>query len=339
MPELRQDPIVNRWVIIAPDRAKRPIELAEAVEPTSSAFDPFAEGNEASTPPETLAFRNPGSAANGPGWRVRVVRNKFPALKLLNELDPQSNGLHERMNGLGIHEVIIECPHDEANLSRLSAENIREVLTAFQSRMIDLKEDHRLVHVTIFKNKGVHAGASLSHSHSQLMATPVVPMAIQEQMNGALEFFQKNGKSVFQELVLQEIATGSRMVLDATGFVAFCPYASRFPYETWILPKQQNSHFEQTSLHELEELGQVLKTVLQKLEWALDDPPYNFVIHTAPLHETFLPHFRWHLEILPRLTRIAGFELGSGFYINPVPPEEAALTLRNTVSQAEREHG
>ena len=328
MPELRKDPIVQRWVVMAPDRAKRPSDVKDDPKFVEGEFDPFAEGNESATPPEIMAYRNYGSQPNEPGWRVRVVPNKFPALQIEGNLEKRGDGIYDRMNGIGAHEVIIECPHGETNMSRLSVDNIREVLWVYHDRLVDLKRDRRLVHALIFKNKGALAGASLQHSHSQLMATSVVPITIYEEMSGALEFFNYRGRSIFDDMIQQELAHGSRIVLDTPHFVVFCPFASRFPFETWILPKQQSSHFENITRQAIEELGTVLKTILRKLELALDDPPYNYVIHTAPFNQPELPHFLWHMELFPRITRVAGFEWGSGFYINPVLPEEAAAFLR-----------
>lgn len=329
MPELRKDPIVQRWVVMAPDRAKRPSDVKDDPKSVEGEFDPFAEGNEAATPPEIMAYRNYGSQPNGPGWRVRVVPNKFPALQIEGNLEKRGDGIYDMMNGIGAHEVIVECPHGETNMSRLSVDNIREVLWVYHDRLVDLKRDRRLVHALIFKNKGALAGASLQHSHSQLMATSVVPITIYEEISGALEFFNYRGRSIFDDMIQQELAHGKRVVLDTPHFVVFCPFASRFPFETWILPKQQSSHFENITRQAIEELGTVLKTVLRKLELALDDPPYNYVIHTAPFNQPELPHFLWHMELFPRITRVAGFEWGSGFYINPVLPEEAAAFLRD----------
>ena len=329
MPELRKDPIVQRWVVMAPDRAKRPSDVQDEPRSVEGEFDPFAEGNEAATPPEIMAYRNYGSQPNGPGWRVRVVPNKFPALQVEGNLEKRGDGIYDLMNGIGAHEVIIECPHGETNMSRLSVDNIREVLWVYHDRLVDLKRDRRLVHALNFKNKGSLSGASLQHCHSQLMATSVVPISIWEEINGALEFFNYRGRSIFDDMIQQELATGTRIVLETANFVVFCPFASRFPFETWILPKQQSSHFENVTRQSIEELGTVLKTVLRKLELALDDPPYNYVIHTAPFNQPELPHFLWHVELFPRITRVAGFEWGSGFYINTVMPEQAAEFLRN----------
>jgi len=329
MPELRKDPIVQRWVVMAPDRAKRPSDVEDEPRIVEGEFDPFAEGNESATPPEIMAYRNFGSQPNGPGWRVRVVPNKFPALQIEGNLEKRGDGIYDMMNGIGAHEVIIECPHGETNMSRLSVDNIREVLWVYHDRIVDLKRDRRLVHALIFKNKGTLAGASLQHSHSQLIATSVVPISIWEEITGALEFFNYRGRCIFEDMIQQELATGTRVVLDSPNFLVFCPFASRFPFETWILPKQQSSHFENITKQAIEELGTVLRTVLRKLELALDDPPYNYVIHTAPFNQPELPHYLWHMELFPRITRVAGFEWGSGFYINPVPPEQAAEFLRD----------
>ena len=336
MPELRKDPIVGRWVIIAPDRAKRPEDFTHEFKTAPDRFDPFCEGNEDATPPEILAYREPGCEPNGPGWRVRVVPNKFPALQIEGDLDKRGEGMYDVMNGVGAHEVVIECPHRETNMSRLSVENIHEILWAYRDRLVDLKRDPRLVHGLIFKNKGAAAGASLEHSHSQLIVSSVVPISVWEEITGSLEYYNYRGRCIFDDMIQQELANGSRIVLDTPGFVVFCPFASRFPFETWIVPKQHSSHYENIPRQGIEELGMVLKTALCKLEMALDDPPYNYVIHTAPFDANELPHYRWHFEIFPRLTRVAGFEWGSGFYINPVLPEEAAEFLRNVEVDIER---
>ena len=332
MPDLRKDQIVGRWVIIATDRAKRPHDFTREKErsTTSTGFDPFLEGNENATPSEILAYREAGTDRDKPGWRVRVVPNKFPALQVEGQLSKRGDGIYDLMNGIGAHEVIIECPHYEESMARLTLDNIREVMWVYRDRMVDLKKDRRLVHGLVFKNKGALAGATIDHSHSQLIVTPVVPINVWEEMEGALGFYNYRGRCIFCDMIQQELATGSRIVLDLPNFVVFCPFASRFPFETWILPKQHSSHFENIQRQQVEELGLVLKTVLCKLELALDDPPYNYIIHTAPFDTQELQHYHWHIEIMPRLTRVAGFEWGSGFYINPVLPEQAAAFLRDT---------
>jgi UDPglucose--hexose-1-phosphate uridylyltransferase len=215
-------------------------------------------------------------------------------------------------------------------MSNLSEDNIREVLWVYRDRLVDLKKDPRLVYGMLFKNVGVLAGASLEHSHSQLIVTPIVPINVWEEMSGAQEFFDYRGRCIYCDMIHQELAAEKRVVTDTPNFVSFAPYASRFPFETWILPKAHNSHYENIQKNEIEELGTLLKTMLMKLETALDRPAYNYIIHTSPFDARELPHYHWHIEIIPRLTRVAGFEWGTGFYINAVAPEEAAAFLRDT---------
>jgi len=327
MAELRKDPIVGRWVIIAPERLTRP-QPGTPPGLTPPDYDPFLEGHEEATPPEILAYRNAGSHPNGPGWRVRVVPNKFPALRVEGDLHKRGDGIYDMMNGVGAHEVIIECPHYETNMSRISVDLIREVLWVYRDRLVDLKRDPRLAHGLIFKNSGAAAGASVAHAHSQLIVTPIVPIAIREELDGSEAFYRYRGRCLFDDMVQQEMAHESRVVMNTPKYLVICPYASRFPFETWILPKQHSSHFENVTRPCIEELGVVLKQTLRTLELALDDPAYNYVLHTAPFGVQDLPHFCWHIEIYPRLTGIAGFESGSGFYINTVAPEEAASYLR-----------
>jgi UDPglucose--hexose-1-phosphate uridylyltransferase len=329
MPELRKDPIVGRWVIIATDRAKRPVAPKTEPLPPGS-FCPFCEGNEIHTPHEILAYRERATRPDEKGWRVRVVPNKFPALQIEGALEKRGDGIYDRMNGVGAHEVILECPFHEISIANLSEENIREILWVYRDRLIDLKKDPRLVYGMVFKNVGAAAGASLEHSHSQLIVTPIVPINVWEEMSGSLEFFNYRGRCIYCDMVHQELGAGKRIVLDAPNFVSFCPYASRFPFETWILPKNHNSHYENIQKNEVDELGTVLKTILKKLETALDNPAYNYIIHTSPFDTQLLPHYHWHMEIIPRLTRVAGFEWGTGFYINPVPPEQGAQFLHDT---------
>lgn len=330
MSDLRKDPIVGCWVIIAPNRAKRPEDFKQNFDAVSHEFCPFCAGHEDTTPNEILAYRQPGSTADDENWRVRVVPNKFPALVVEGELNKQGEGIYDKMNGIGAHEVIIESPKHITSITELELGNIREVLWVYRDRLVDLKRDPRLVHGLIFKNKGTLAGASLEHSHSQLIATPVVPITIWEEMTGALEFYNYRGRCIYCDIIQQEISLGKRVVMDTPNFLVICPYASRFPFETWILPKQHSSQYENIPHQSIEELGTVIKTVLSKLELALDNPPYNYVIHTAPFDNHELPHYHWHLEIFPRITRVAGFEWGTGFYINSVPPEDAASFLRDT---------
>jgi len=330
MPELRKDPIVGRWVIIATERAKRPKELRGTPRETSQDYCPFCEGHEDKTPPEIIAYRDRNTRPNSPGWHVRVVPNKSPALQIEGHLNKRGDGIYDKMQGIGAHEIIIETPRHETTIAKLSAEEVREVLWAYRDRLVDLKKDQRMVYGMLFKNVGARAGAMVEHTHSQLIVTPIVPVSVWEEMSGSLEFFNYRGRCIFCDMIQQELATESRIVLDTPNLTAFCPFASRFPFETWILPKSHSSHFENIQKVGIEELGTMLKTILMKLESALDIPPYNYVVHTAPFDTQELPHYHWHIEVIPRLTQVAGFEWWTGFYINPVPPESAAAFLRET---------
>ena len=329
MPELRKDPILGRWVIIAPERLTRPQPLHHAPVEPSAEFDPFLEGNEDATSPEIFAYREPGTQANGPGWRVRVIANKFPALRVEEDLQKRGDGIYDMISGVGAHEVVIECPHFETSMARLPIAAIREVLWAYRDRLVDLKRDARLVHALIFKNKGAAAGATLAHSHSQLVVSPIVPITIRDELAGAEEFYRYRGRNIFSDMIQQELAEESRVIIDSPGYLVMCPYASRFPFETWIIPKHHVSHYEEATRPDIDELGDVLQQALRKLELVLDDPAYNYVLHTAPFDVKDLPHYTWHMEIYPRITGTAGFEWGSGFFINAVSPEMAAETLRD----------
>jgi len=335
MSDLRKDPIVGRWVIVAKSRAKRPHDFNGGTAlRADSKFCPFCAGHEAMTPPEILAYREAGSLPGGEGWRVRVVPNKFPALEIEGDLNNRGEGMYDMMRGVGAHEVIIESPRHVVSTADLTEENLREVFWVYRDRLLDLKKDRRLVFGMIFKNVGEAAGASLEHTHSQLIVTPIVPINVAEEIAGSLEFFNFRGRCVFCDMIHQELAGEQRIVVDTPGFVAFCPFAARFPFETWIVPKIHSSHYENIQRHSADELARVIKRVLEKIEVALDRPAYNYIIHTAPFDTQELGHYHWHIEIIPRLTKTAGFEWGTGFYINPVPPEDAAAFLREVESPA-----
>ena len=329
MSELRKDPIVGRWVIIATGRAQRPSDFATPPEESWTTFCPFCEGNEDRTPKEILAYRPETTPANSPGWSVRVVPNRFPALQVEGDLDARGVGMYDMMNGVGAHEVFIECPQHVLSPTEYSAEHFSEVIRSYKERMLDLRRDKRLLFGMLFKNVGKLAGASLEHSHSQLIALPVVPKRIREEETGAYRFFDYRGRCVYCDMIRQEIGSGERVVTHMDAFIAFVPYASRFPFEVWVLPKEHQSHFEFISDDERKELAHCLRSVLLKLERALAKPPYNYIVHTAPFDQPPLRHYHWHIEIIPRLTRTAGFEWGTGFYINPVLPEDAARFLQD----------
>ncbi len=328
MPELRKDPITGRWIIIATERAKRPTDFITEDQPVKASFCPFCEGNEDKTPPEIFALRTHGTLPNTKGWQVRVVPNKFPALRIEGALDKRGEGIYDKMNGIGAHEVLIETPDHEISLTALDNGHIQNVIRVYRDRLLDLKKDKRFRYGMLFKNVGVAAGASLEHTHSQLIATPVVPKAVLEEMRGSEAFFNYRGRCIYCDMIQQEIETEERLVINTNSFVSFQPYAPRFPFETWVLPKNHSSHFEKLSEAEVADLADILKNSLLKIEKALDYPPYNYVLHTGPFDRSDIPYYHWHIEIIPRLTKVAGFEWGTDFYINPVPPEDSAQFLR-----------
>jgi UDPglucose--hexose-1-phosphate uridylyltransferase len=329
LPELRKDPITGRWVIIATERAKRPSDFVrDKVQIRGTGFCPFCYGNESKTPPEIIAYRSDGSARNMPGWTLRVVPNKFPALGIEGFLNRQGEGLYDKMNGIGAHEVIIETPDHQKTLAMLSPRQIEDVLWAYRDRILDLKKDKRFKYIMIFKNHGEAAGASLEHTHSQLIALPVVPKQVREEADGARAYFNFKERCIFCDIIRQESESGTRVIADSPAFIAIAPFAPRFPFEIWIIPKVHQSAFEDSQKQEFEQLAVILKDMLMRLDKVLDYPAYNYIIHTSPIPETPSEHYHWHLEIMPSLTKIAGFEWGTGFHINPTPPEESARFLR-----------
>ena len=331
MPELRKDPVVGRWVIISTERSRRPTNFSPASPQRASGFCPFCPGSEDKTPPEVYAVRANGEGPNGPGWSVRVVPNKFPALQIEGSLDRRGEGLYDKMNGVGAHEVVIESPVHDQDLADLPIEHIEQVLAAYRARVLDLHRDRRFRYVLIFKNHGDQAGATLEHTHTQLIATPIIPKSIQEELEGARRYYELKERCVFCDIVQQETAegVGRRLVSMNDRFLALEPFAPRFPFETWILPRRHDASFEVLERpEELRDMAWMLKDTLTRLNRALHRPPFNFVLHTSPVSDQELEYYHWHIEILPKLTRVAGFEIGSGFYINPTPPEDAAQYLR-----------
>ncbi|MBF0433500.1 MAG: galactose-1-phosphate uridylyltransferase [Fibrobacteria bacterium] len=335
MPEFRRDPVIGRWVIISSERGKRPYDFISQPEEVKKAGCPFCGGFESKTPPEVFAYRDPGTDPNTEGWQVRVVENKFPALVNTGDADKNETGLYQSMNGIGAHEIFIETPEHAMEIDDLPVEHVGLIFKAYRERMLFNQEDPRLRYVLIFKNVGQKAGASLSHSHSQLVATPMIPKRIQEEMNGARDYFYKEHSCVFCDIVSRELEAKERVVWQTENFVAICPYASRFPFEMWVLPKYHSAHYYQSTDAQLAELGELCQYVLGKLSKALKKPQYNYMLHTAPVRyreegygNAVEKDFHWHLEIIPRLTHVAGFEWGTGFYINPTSPEMSAQFLR-----------
>lgn len=346
MPELRKDPLIGRWVIIATERAKRPIDFIVSHDSgTPQQECPFCEGKEADTPKEILAVRRPGTAPDQPGWSLRVVPSIKPVLRIEGQLNRRANGIYDVMDGVGAHEVIVETSQHISNSADLPVEQIRMAFRAAMTRISDLERDPRFRYVLWFKNYGEVAGAGrIPHARSQLIATPVTPLRVKEELLGARRYFEDKERCLICDLLKQEREAKTRIALESTHLVALCPFASRFPFEVWLVPKRHHCDFARMRDDELLDLASVFKQTLSRLKTVLEDPPYNALLHTAPFRhqrgraghwKSLEDDYHWHIELIPRLTRVAGFERGSGFYINPTPPEEAAVYLREALTGPE----
>lgn len=328
MPEYRKDPITNRWVIISSERSNRPIEKSISMT-TESDFCPFDIGNEYLTPPEIIAFKPKNSKPNDENWWLRVVPNKFPAVATNYYPKLKQNGLYYSIDGYGYHEVIIETPKHDSKIAYMDYFEVEEIIWAYLHRFNDIKKDKKIKYTQIFKNYGRNAGASLSHPHSQLIATPILPIFIEEELKGAKNYYRLKNKCIFCSIIEQEKKDKIRLVEENDDFLAFEPYAPRFPYETWIIQKEHNSNFGSINKTLVKSFARILKNTLLRLNLFLGDISYNYMIHTSPYDNLNNPYYHWHVEILPRTTNAAGFEWGSGFFINSVSPEDAAKNLKS----------
>lgn len=328
MNELRQNIITRDWVIIAPQRAARPDEFASGRRGRSTPSSyvrqcPFCAGNEQETAEETFAV------CDANGWRVRVVPNKFPALVPRGERTRRVSGVFRSMPAVGVQEVIIEHPRHDMTLALMPGDHVADVIRAYRKRYESLREDQRIEAIIIFKNHGEAAGTSLAHPHSQLAATPVVPHQFRVRVEEAIRYFDDTGECVFCRTLADELSAHERVIDENEHFVAFIPYAALSPFHMWIFPKRHASSFDEITDVEIESLASILRSVLARLYLALDDPDFNYSIRSIPTADKRTEYFHWYLTIIPRVSRTAGFELGSGMFINPSVPEENAALLRN----------
>jgi len=341
MPDLRKDPIIARWVIIATERAQRPDNFKRE-QPHPSSKDaakacPFCEGNESMTPPEVYAVRESTTSRNDPGWKVRVTQSIAPVLDKEAKLTRNAQGVYDMITGVGEHEVIIETPQHIANIADFEQEQIFSVIHTYCARISELEKDHRFKYVLLYKNYGKDAGAGIyQHSRSQLIALPVNPVRVKDKLAGARKYFEFKERCIFCDIIKQELASGERLVLETEKFVVLSPFAARAPFELWLLPKTHSPDFISMDYKQQKDLAETLKITLTKLKLLLQDPPYNYMLHTAPFRRETGPgywktidyDYHWHIEIMPRLTKLAGFEWGTGCYIDTVTPEDAAKYMR-----------
>jgi UDPglucose--hexose-1-phosphate uridylyltransferase len=336
---MRKDIFTGRWVIVEETTAVRPADFHFKKSLKEPTFCPFCETNEAATPPEVFAIRQAGSLPNHPGWSVRVVPNSAPHLRIEGDLCRRPGGVHELMNGIGAHEIIVETPRHDLSLRELEVPELSNVILACKARILDLERDPRLRYVLIFKNQGEQAGArTISHPISHLMALAVTPRAIKTKLLISRNYFRYKERCIYCDMLEQELDHCQRLIAENKDFAALAPFASRFPFEMLVLPKTHSSAFSSMGQEPIDNLSCILRDVLGKLDRILSNPPYNLSLQDRPLlrprvgyWNTIEDDFHWHIEILPQVARITGFEWASGFFYNPVPPELAARCLFGSV--------
>ncbi len=344
MSELRHDPMQKRWVIIASERMARPNDFITEkvnIDGEDWRFCPFCPGNEDRTPPEIFAIRPPGSPANGPGWAQRVVPNKYSALQTEVSLHREGLGLYDKISGVGAHEVIIESTVHNEPFSEMSIDQLAQIVEIWSHRMSDLYRDERLRYVTLFRNYGHSAGATVAHPLSQLLATPITPRTIAMELDAAKEHFDRKERCLYCDILNHELRDGERIISDNGEFVAFAPFASRFPFEIAIAPRRHSHDYTEMTTSERFALARMLSDISKRFQIALNDPPCNMLLHNAPnttaqahrrnYWNTLKMDWHWHFEILPRLNVNSGFDWGTGLHINPLPPEIAAEYLRKAL--------
>lgn len=333
MSEVRRDIVTDTWVIIDTENDVIPQIIEENI-PTGKDC-PFCAGQEQRTPNEIYAVRE-NTEANTPGWKIRVIPNIKPVLKVEGELVKSGVGVYDMVSGIGANEVIVETPEHMHNIFDLSDEQMRLVLATYQTRITDLHNDKRLRYILVFKNHGKAAGAStIDHTHSDLIALPATPIRMKQKLSGAKEYYSYKERCIFCDIIQQEIEMGDRLVFQSNAFCVITPYASRFPFELLVIPKQHNFSYKNIDQTEIDDLAVVLKKVNRIMFDVLHDPAYNLILNDSPnllpksnYWKTIKDDYHWHIEITPRIYRRTGFELGTGFYINQYAPEKAASLLR-----------
>jgi len=331
MSEMRQDMISKEWVIVAPSRAKRPNDHAQPAEPRPPLPRhrpdcPFCAGNEAQTPGTLLSFPETGA------WQTRVIPNKFAALGHDQECCHHWSGKFLRVGGYGSGDVVVETPRHDLSPATMDPRQLATVLEAWRQRSLALMEDERNQLITIFRNHGPKAGTSLEHPHSQIIATPVVPPHVRNEIDQAVRSFDTYGTCLFCTMLEEERAEGSRILIETEHFTAFCPFASRTAYEVRIFPRRHACFYGAIAPDEVADLAVVLRTVLGRLHRGLGNPDYNLIVRSHPLESRANRHYHWYVAIMPKLTTPAGFEIGTGIHINPVTPEAATEFLRGAAA-------
>jgi UDPglucose--hexose-1-phosphate uridylyltransferase len=333
--ELRKDPLLRRWIAVL-NEPKSPSDYsASPSEKEAGDSCSFCAGREAETGREIMSVPRSNSSGKASGWWTRVIPNFHPIFQVEGDLGRRGEGMYDRMSNIGANEIIVESPDHSVPPEDLGLEQMARVLMTYRERMNDLEKDPRLRYTLIYKNSGKEAGGTFSHPVSHLASTPVIPKRVKEELDGAKEYYDYKERCIFCDIVREELRVGSRMITETRHFVNFCPYASKFPFESWVVPKRHRCAYQDIAAEEIEDLAMILSSSLKKLRSAFNSLSFNYFIHSAPNRiprkdhwHTLGEDFHWHLEIMPRLLKTSGFEWGSGFYILPTSPEDAAKYLR-----------
>jgi len=333
--ELRKDILLGRWVaVLSESRAPSDYNLSH-YEGKDEDTCIFCTNREDETPIEIASIRIPNTPANSPGWWVRSVPSFRPVFQIEGDLGRKGVGFYDIMNSIGANEILIESPDHSLRPEDMGIEQMMRVITLYRDRIADLQKDSRLRYILIYKDSGKDAGEIFAHPVSFLMATPVIPKTVKDELDNAKQYYSYKERCIFCDIIREELRIGDRIILETRNFIAFCPFAAQFAFESWIIPKRHSCAFHEVTHDEIEDMGMILMSVLKKMRKIFKEPPFNYYIHTAPNMVPRRDHwhtlgedYHWHLEIIPRLIRTSGFEWGSGFYILQTSPEKAAKYLR-----------
>jgi UDPglucose--hexose-1-phosphate uridylyltransferase len=325
MAELRREPITRMWVVVTTDNPRGPsdyLPFKPPYQPQETGEDcPFCPGHEEMTPKETFMVSREGG-----GWAVRVIPNKFPFFHIEGEFGRRPEGMYDVMEAIGAHEIVVEAPDHTQSFASMETQQIEKILRTYRERLTDLEKDQRFQQFLILKN---YPGVFNRHPHSHLMAMPVIPRRIDEEIDGALDYYQRKERCIFCDIIKEEILMRKRVILETVHFLVFSPFASRYPFETWIVPKKHAADFRQIDEEGIEDLSVALQSLFVRLHKLLSDPPYSLAFHTSPVQSRFRrSEYHWHIETRLRIGLREGFEWGTGFFVNPTPPEDAAAYLR-----------
>ena len=326
MAELRREPITRMWVVVTTDHPKGPSDYLSFKPPyrlqEPEGPCPFCPGNEGMTPGETFSISRDGGK-----WSVRVIPNKFPFFHIEGDFDRRPEGMYDVMEAIGAHEIVVETPDHDRPLATMETNQIEKILQAYQARLIDLEKDQRFQQFLILKN---HPGIFNRHPHSHIIAMPVIPKRMDEEIWGTLDYYQRKERCIFCDIIKEEISMKKRVILETVHFLIFSPFASRYPFETWIIPKVHCPDFHRITEAERKDLSVGIQSLFSSFHNLLSAPPYSFTFHTSPIQDRFhRPEYHWHIETRLRIGLREGFEWGTGFFVNPTPPEDAARYLRD----------